>query len=257
MTKGYYNEAAVRQQERVAQSKDMAAQRALVRRLLALRRGESVLDVGSGNGILARELVDDVGGAGCVVGVDPARTMVAMAQLVCPEASFLQGGAEALPVAGGAFDAVTANQVLCFVADIDTALNEMFRVLKPGGRVVILDTDWDSLVWNCRDRALLRRVVAELTKPYRSAFVPRSLSRRLMAAGFTVTERRVHTVVNWDDGAASYSQQLVGFIALSTGSDAALSRADRDAWAGEMRAAAAAGEYLFSLNRYVFCADKN
>lgn len=254
MASEYYDKAVSLQQQRIAQTHDMLAQRRELRSHLALRTGERVLDVGSGNGILASELLSDVGRTGKVVGVDPAEPMIEMSRQFCPEAVFLQGDAVALPVDSGEFDAVTASQVLCFVADVDAALAEMFRVLRPGGRLVILDTDWDTLLWNCNDQALLQRVVAELTRPYTSAHLPRTLSRQLQGVGFDVTDRRAYPVVNWGLDEPSYSAQIAAF--LSAESNDPEVQALGSAWTAELSGVAARGEYLFSLNRYIFCARK-
>ena len=189
MSEQFYDEDKARQQERVAATPDMVAQRRVMLDLLDLKEGEHVLDVGSGNGIFAREILGTVAGSGHVCGIDSAEAMVAMATDLCPNGRFLQGDATDLPVEDLSFDVVTASQLLCFVSDIDKALSEMFRVLNPGGRLVILDSDWGSLVWNCRDQALMDRVVTMMTgPPYADAHVPRTLSRRLVATGFQVTD---------------------------------------------------------------------
>ncbi len=256
MSGQFYDEEMSRKQEQMALTPDMKAQRELVVGLLNLKPGERVLDVGSGNGILVRELREIVGVTGHACGVDGSGAMVLMASRACPEAVFLQGDATNLPVAAEMFDAVTASQVLCFVPDPDKALSQMHRVLKPGGRLVILDTDWSSLVWNCRDQDLMDRAMALFKTPYVDPHVPRTLSRRLQAAGFEITARHTHTILNWELDDQSYSRQCAGFLeAMMKGSDD-FTQADWDAWAADQQAVAAAGEYMFSLNRYVFCATK-
>ena len=186
MDKEYYDKVGVAQQEKVAMTNDMMSQRNLVRSILGLSSGESVLDVGSGNGILVKEMASDVGIEGEIVGVDPAESMVSMAKYVCPAANFIQGDAMNLPTEDLYFDAVTASQVLCFVPNVDTALSEMYRTLKPGGRLVILDSDWGSLVWTCQDRDLLGRSIEDLKRPYSNDRVPRTLSHKLENAGFSI-----------------------------------------------------------------------
>ncbi|MEM7408346.1 MAG: methyltransferase domain-containing protein [Pseudomonadota bacterium] len=255
MPDAYYDEAAAKKQEKVAQSRDMVRQREVTRDLLALRTGEAVLDVGSGNGILAREMVHEVGPTGSVTGVDPAPPMVAMAARICPQATFLEGGADALPVDSEQFDVVTASQVLCFVPDIDAALAEMRRVLKPSGRVVLLDTDWDSLVWHCRHPELLARVLAELKRPYGSSAVPKTLSRRLTDAGFQITGRIVHPIVNWSFSDDAFSRQMSTFLPGDPNVPAD-ARLDGPRWFQHMAELDAAGEYMFSINRYLFAAAK-
>jgi len=256
MAEGFYNEDMARQQERLAATSDMVAQRRVLLDLLNLEAGERVLDVGSGNGIFAREMLNVVGKDGQVRGVDSSAAMVAMASRLCPEGRFLEGNATDLPVEDRSFDAVTASQLLCFVADNDKAVAEMFRVLRPGGRAVILDSDWGSLVWNCRNRDLMDRSISMLTGPYADAHVPRTLSRRLMAAGFEIAERRIHAVVNWEPDSDSYSQQTIGFIKPMMEAAPEFTDEDWATWIADQEATAKAGEYLFSLNRYIFRAVK-
>lgn len=247
MTEQYYDKAAAKQQEKVAQTSDMVKQRNLIRKVLALTSGEFVLDVGSGNGILAREMASDVGPKGHVVGVDPAKTMVSMAKAACPVADFIPGDAMKLPTEDLYFDAVMASQVMCFVPCVDTVLSEMHRTLKPGGRLVILDTDWGSLVWTCSDKELLARSIEELTSPYSSAHTPRKLSHQLKNAGFEISSRQSHTILNWDYSPDSFSRQLAGFI---TNKD------DKVNLDNDLSQLSDAGKYMFSMNRYVFSAKK-
>ena len=180
MTEQFYDEDMARQQEKLASTPDMVAQRRIMLDLLGLKEGERVLDVGSGNGIFVREMLEIIGESGHVCGVDGAESMVNMASGLCPTGVFLKGNATDLPIEDSSYDVVTTSQLLCFVDDVGKAISEMFRVLKPGGRLVILDSDWGSLVWNCRNKELMDRVIKMLTGPYADAHVPRTLSRHLI-----------------------------------------------------------------------------
>jgi len=255
MNNEYYDEAASLKQEVVAQTQDMVMQRQAVMLALSLKAGESVLDVGSGNGILARDMLAQVGSSGSVTGVDPAQAMISMSRNLCPGASFYKGDATDLPVESEVFDAVTASQVLCFLPDVSAALAEMHRVLRPSGRLVILDTDWDTLLWNCNNKELLNRVIAELTSPYTSAHVPKLLSKQLRSAGFEIIERKVYPIVNWALSEESYSGQLSSFLSTGEGENDAETDL-RSAWNAELTEISANGEYVFSLNRYIFTAIK-
>ena len=256
MMQQFYDEDMARQQVKVAATPDMVAQRRVMLDLLDLKEGEHVLDVGSGNGIFAREMLETVTDSGHVCGIDSAEPMVVMAAGLCPNGRFLQGDATALPVEDLSFDVVTASQLLCFVSDVDKALSEMFRALKPGGRLVILDSDWGSLVWNCRDQALMDRVITMMTGPYADAHVPRTLSRRLVATGFQITDRRAFSVLNWEPDADSYSRQTVGFLKPMMEASDEFTEEDWDTWDADQTATAEAGEYMFSLSRYIFTAVK-
>ncbi len=76
VTEQFYDDDMARQQVKVAATPDMVAQRRATLDLLDLKEGEHVLDVGSGNGIFAREMLETVTNAGHVCGVDSAEPMV-------------------------------------------------------------------------------------------------------------------------------------------------------------------------------------
>lgn len=256
MSKPFYDEEMSRRQERVAATGDMRAQRQYVLDLMQLQPGESILDVGTGNGIFSREMLEIVGETGHVTGIDGSETMVTMAREICPGGTFLQGDAADLPVESGRFDVVTASQVLCFVPDAGRAVAEMFRILKPGGRLIVLDSDWGSLVWNCSDPALGARVRDVLTSAYADEHVPRGLSHHLTASGFTITGRHAYPILNWAPGEDAYSQQLLDHLGPMAESLEDFDAADVEAWMVDQRSMVEDGTYMFCLNRFVFCARK-
>ena len=110
-----------------------------------LRAGQSALDVAAGSGDLALGLARRVGRAGRVVVTDINRTMLELGRDrlidagVAGNVAFVQGDAEALPMATSAFHCVTIGFGLRNVTDKDLALAELYRVLKPGGRLLVLE----------------------------------------------------------------------------------------------------------------------
>jgi len=100
--------------------------------------GGTVLDVATGTGAVAAELLRR---RGCrVVGLDQSAEMLAEARRrLPPEVELVQGDAEHLPFADGAFDAVTFTYLLRYVDDPGAALAELARVVKPGGALASLE----------------------------------------------------------------------------------------------------------------------
>ena len=116
-----------------------------------LRRGDVVLDLGSGAGLDSILAARRVGPAGRVIGVDLVPEMVAKAKrnaaaVGVTNAEFRGGDAHALPVGEASVDVVISNGVLNLCRDKPKVVAEMFRVLRPGGRVQMADILLDDRV---------------------------------------------------------------------------------------------------------------
>ena len=108
-----------------------------------IRPGQRVLDVACGTGVLARSLAERVGPTGSVVGLDVNAGMLAVAKRKAPALEWREARAEALPFPENSFDAVVSQFGLMFFEDPRLALQEMQRVLRPGGRLTV--AVWDGL----------------------------------------------------------------------------------------------------------------
>jgi demethylmenaquinone methyltransferase/2-methoxy-6-polyprenyl-1,4-benzoquinol methylase len=115
--------------------------RAYRRRMLqaaGLRSGMSLLDVGSGTGVCALLAQEIVGAAGRVVALDPSSGMLAVARARGVRETVL-GCAEQLPFPSASFDCVSMGYMLRHIEDMHTVFAEVLRVLRPGGRIVLLE----------------------------------------------------------------------------------------------------------------------
>jgi SAM-dependent methyltransferase len=97
--------------------------------------GDRLLDVGAGTGVVARAALKRVGARGSVVAVDPNEGMLTVAKRLAPAMDIRRGVAEQLPVDRAEIDCVTSQFALMFFSDRRRAVEEMRRVLRPGGRV--------------------------------------------------------------------------------------------------------------------------
>jgi demethylmenaquinone methyltransferase/2-methoxy-6-polyprenyl-1,4-benzoquinol methylase len=107
--------------------------------LAAVGPGDSALDVACGTGDLAIELARRVGAGGEVIGSDFSEEMLERARAKAPELTWEWGNALELPYASGRFDAATVGFGARNFSDLDRGLAEMARVVKLGGRVVVLE----------------------------------------------------------------------------------------------------------------------
>jgi demethylmenaquinone methyltransferase/2-methoxy-6-polyprenyl-1,4-benzoquinol methylase len=109
----------------------------------ALRRagilpGMRVLDIGAGTGLMARQAARLVGATGRVIGVDPSTGMLQSAK-VPDGVELVVGSAEAIPAAADSADFLCMGYALRHVSDLSAAFREFLRVLKPGGRLCLLE----------------------------------------------------------------------------------------------------------------------
>jgi demethylmenaquinone methyltransferase/2-methoxy-6-polyprenyl-1,4-benzoquinol methylase len=103
-----------------------------------LRRGMQLLDVACGTGLVAVEAEKIVGAADRITCLDPSTGMLAVAQTKLA-AHFVEGRAEQLPLADGVFDFLTMGYALRHVTSLEAAFREFHRVLKPGGKLLVLE----------------------------------------------------------------------------------------------------------------------
>jgi demethylmenaquinone methyltransferase / 2-methoxy-6-polyprenyl-1,4-benzoquinol methylase len=108
---------------------------------------DRVLDVATGTGLVARALVRRYGCS--VVGLDQSAEMLGRARaLVGPDVEFVQGEAERLPFEDSSFDALTFTYLLRYVDDPAATMRELARVVRPGGRIAMLEFYVPSGVWH-------------------------------------------------------------------------------------------------------------
>ncbi|CAJ1387577.1 unnamed protein product [Effrenium voratum] len=236
---------------------DIVEQRRRFIELAKPLEGESCLDVGCGPAFLVELLKAAVGEKGSVVGVDHSEAMVQAAKVRCPSAKVLQASAEELPFPDGSFDLVTITQVVVYVADPAKALSEVKRVLKLGGRVLILDSIWSQSSWSGADVELQRRILDAYDKHCSHPLLPMRIPELLGRVGLEFADGpHVIPITNiaWDEVgfAKGASANIVKYVTEQS----LIEKNDTERWLSELEDAGRNGTFFFNLNRYVFAGIK-
>jgi SAM-dependent methyltransferase len=219
--------------------------------LLDAAPGGRFLDVGCGTGDYARELAELVGPTGHVTAIDASAAMVEVARGRAEgtglPVSFQVADAQALPFPEASFDGCRAERVLQYLDDPDAALREMVRVVRPGGRVVATEPDWDCLICDLPgiDCDIWRRAVAAIGDDAGNAWMGRELHRRFRAAGVVDVAIEPTALILTDASVlldqAGARRSIEKACALG-----AISRAETDMLFSTMLASSEQGDFFFA-----------
>lgn len=186
--------------------------RRLALRGAGLKRGMTVLDVGTGTGLLARAAAQIVGDAAHVTGVDPSPGMLEHAK-VPAGVHLLSGSAEKIPAADSCADFLCMGYALRHLSDLSTAFAEFHRVIRPGGRLCVLEMTLPNgrvprAIWKAWLYGLVPRIASVVARPGDAALLmryywdtiagcvpPDTILRAFREAGFVDVERRVDLAI--------------------------------------------------------------
>lgn len=176
------------------------------------------------------------------------------------------GGATQLPCEDNSVDLITVTQVLEYVPDMPAALAEIQRVLKPGGRVVALDTDWATRTFHTTDelRAAQRRLLIASEEHFADAHLPARMPSLVLGAGMTMRDMISYPLIRYGSFAPGewfdpeYSATRAAKAARERQAAGKLSAEEADAlvaetesWIAQQRALSDAGTFCCIGSRTV------
>ena len=254
-----FDDSLGEQLELLYRTRDVLRRRRLIHEALAAKAGERILDVGCGPGFYVDELLERVGPAGSVVGIDRSPQMLELAARRTEEHANVElheADATSLPVADGSFDAVVSVQVLEYVPDIARALAEVGRALRPGGRTVLWDVDWATISWYSRDPARMERVLRAWDAHLAHVSLPMTLAPLLRAAGFEDVHAGAHAFATTELVPDAYGAAVFPLIEQYVARSEEIGPEESAAWAAEQHELAEAGEFYFACTQFCFVARK-
>jgi len=226
---------------------------------LDLQPGVFVLDVGSGPGSTTMELGRRVGPSGTLVGVDINAEFVERAGAKAQAAglhqvSFQQADFPPLPFESQTFDRVFCKNVLEYVDSAEATVQDIARVTKPGGLVVLIDSDWEMLALDVSDEALHDRLMSAIkTTAMRESRIGRKLRGLCKVANLQDIKVKIFASPDLKGRAIQMLENNWYQYALDSGK---VTRTEADAWRDDIRAQLKNDVYCFCLPQFVVSGRK-
>lgn len=253
-----YDEEEAKRLEAVYTSASAVERRQLVRDRLDLQRGEEVVSIGCGPGFEPAELAEAVGESGHIYGVDVSEAMVAMGNDRCadlPQVTLELADAVDLPVADERFDAAVSVQVYEYIDDVDAAIAELHRILRPGGRAAVYSTDFDSMVWHSSDRDRMDRAIEAWKDVYVNPHLGSQLASAFNDVGLSIKQVEPNSILN-----TRLDETFAGFVVdLFRGQmeeSGEFNHPEIEAWEQDLYTLDERGETFFNLTQYLYIVRK-
>lgn len=254
-----YDKKAAARIDRSYLTPEIVNQRLRTLAALALAEGESVLDAGCGTGLLLEQEALAVGTGGRADGIDSSADMLELARDRCADLSQVnlhQGGVEQLPFDAASFDALSTTQCLLYVEQLDAALAEFHRVLKPGGRIAVLETDWSGAIMNSHDQSLTQRIFDAWELGQANPYLPKRLRPLLSELGFGAIRVEAIPILNAGYRENSFSASMMRNYAGNAQKHGRISAAEAEEWLAGIDKLIQQDAYFFCVNRFLFTAVK-
>jgi ubiquinone/menaquinone biosynthesis C-methylase UbiE len=232
--------------------------RAAATELLGARLGHQLVDVGCGTGDLARALGGRVGPSGTVLGVDASETMLTEARrragATTLPVEFRRGDILHLDLDDAGCDGTVCERVFQHVASPPAAIAELVRITRPGGRIVIIDTDWGLHAIHGADPNLTATIANCWAENAANGLVGRQLPALFADAGLRDPIVRAETMTSTDPmRPARPPFTTMAAVAARAG---AVSAKQADSWLGQLVDAARRGHFFWALTMFAVASTR-
>jgi len=226
---------------------------------LSPQPGEVIVDAGCGYGLRALSIASRVAPSGRVIGIEVNEERAAKAvehiaaRGMQAIASVQRGDIRSLPLPDDSVDAWFCRETLEYLEDPMVALSEAIRVVRPGGRVVAMEADWDTLAYNASDKAAERKFVMVHTDHGGGGSADGRTGRKLLSlfreAGLADVRLEVHA--NWSDKYSPDEDYVCWPLRQGHVRRGCITQEELDAWYADMSAQAQRGRYFHCFNYFI------
>jgi ubiquinone/menaquinone biosynthesis C-methylase UbiE len=218
------------------------------------RPGSCAIDIGSGTGSEVLAMADLVGPTGDAIGVEPNSGLRAEAarRAAGSTARFVDGSAHSLPFADSTVDIVRCERVWQHLDQPALAAMEIARVLRPGGRALVIDTDWATAIAHPGDPSVVAAVHQFWMTRFANPTSGRRLPGLLTAAGLTIADQGSQALLQPPTALAG----LVKMTITEATAANAISASHGDQLLADLQAGAALGDFHFSVTMFGVLAVK-
>ena len=227
--------------------------------MLAVRPGSHLLDVGCGLGGDAIALAERVGADGRVIGVDNSAQLIVEAQQRIAASplpvEFRVGDIYGLEFADASFDGCRADRVFQHLDRPADALNELIRVTKPGGRIVVGDPDWETLIFDAPQPAVTRTILNFVCDSHRNAWMGRQLYAQFQSAGLADVTVAADTLLFTEYGLADLTVALGTRVRQAQDAEV-ITEHEAAEWLDSLAAAAEAGRFFAAMTCFTVSGRK-
>ena len=244
--------------EKSYQLPEIVRQRQHTLNRLSVKRGEQILDVGCGVGFLSYEIALQTGDSGRVSGIDQNSEMIRHANKRCESlrnTEFSEANADNLPFPEESFDAVSCTQVLLYVNDVAQVLSGIRRVLKPAGRIIIVETDWRGVVLNSDYNSITRKIFSAWDAAVPSPNLPVRLGPLLVDNGFYNVDVEPIPILNTEYTPSQFSHGMMNWITKNALKKRVITKEQSQKWLDDLDEKGKSGNYFFCVNRFLFSAQ--
>ena len=241
--------------EKSYQLPEIVRQRQHTLNKLSVKRGEKILDVGCGVGFLSYEIALQTGDSGRVSGIDQNSEMIRHAKKRCENlrnTEFSEANANDLPFSEESFDAACCTQVLLYVNDVAQVISEIKRVLKPTGRIIIVETDWRGVVLNSDYDSITRKIFSAWDATVPSPNLPVRLAPLLLENGFRNIDTEPIPILNTEYTPSQFSHGMMNWITKNALKKGFITKEQSQKWLDDLDKKGESGNYFFCVNRFIF-----